>query len=282
MSKIVRNIELEEKVKAWYKWRTGGELHLDPPITFNEKINWLKIYDSTPLKGLCADKYEVRQYVTNILGEDLFIPLLGVWEKFEDIDFDALPNQFVLKATHGSGWNIIVTDKNQFNREEARRKFHDWLASDYGSYSYELHYSYIKPRIIAEVFVEELEHSSLTDYRFFCYNGRVREVWVDTNSGTPQHTRSVFDQDFNKKDVRSTWGDGGVILTKPTQYERMVEIANQLSSPFVFVRVDLYEIEGKVYVGELTFTPTAGLGTYKPPEWGIECGNMLDLTPLMG
>lgn len=275
------NSRLEKEVSDWYKWRTGKELHLHPPVTFNEKIQWLKIYDSTSLKGKCADKYEVRDYVINILGEDLFIPLLGVVDKFDDIDFNSLPDKFVLKATHGSGWNIIVQDKSKFNKVEAKKKFDQWLSTDFGKISKEYHYSYIKPRIVIEKYIEELGNSSLTDYRFFCYNGKVKEVWVDTNSGTPNHTRSIFDENFNKKNVQSTWGDGGIILHKPSNFEKMVEISEKLAEPFVFIRVDLYEINNKIYIGELTFTPTAGLGTYRPESWGVECGNMLDLSPLM-
>lgn len=278
---IKKNKELEDKVKAWYKKKTGLDMDFDHPITFNEKIQWLKVYDSTPLKGLLADKYKVHEYITKLLGKDLFIPLLGVWDRFDDIDFNKLPDSFVLKANHGSGWNIVVPDKSKFNIKEAKEKFDKWMSLDFGKIGYELHYSYIKPKIVAEKYLKEDGQVGLTDYRFYCYNGKAKEVIIDKNSGTKQHVRCVFDINFNKKNVKSTWGDGGAIFNKPIHYDEMIEIAETIAKDFVFIRVDFYEIDGTLYLGELTFTPTAGIGRYEPKEWGIECGNMMDLTPIM-
>ena len=191
-----------DKLKIWYKDKTGKELNLDSPKTFNEKLQWLKLYDSTKLKGLLSDKYESRQWLKTELGKDYSVKILGVWDKFNDIDFNKLPNKFVLKATHGSGWNIIVRDKNKFNIDDAKKKFDSWLKIDYAFVmGYELHYSYIKPRIIAEEYLED----DIIDYRFYCYNGSPKEVWVDKYSGSENHRRTIFDINWNKKDFLCTW-----------------------------------------------------------------------------
>ena len=154
-----------EYLKDWFYRRTGEELNLENPQTFNEKIQWLKLYDSTPLKTKLADKYLVRDWVKEKIGEEYLIPLLGVWENFDDIDFDKLPDKFVLKANHGSAWNIIVTDKNSFDKKSAKQKFDKWLHTDYSIKSFELHYKNIKPLIIAEEYIEA-DDGDLKDYKF--------------------------------------------------------------------------------------------------------------------
>ena len=274
-----RNLELEEDIKQWYKRRMKEDLNIEEPQTFNEKIQWLKLYDSTPLKGKLADKYESREWLKNELGQDYSIPIIGVWDKFDDIDFDKLPNKFVLKATHGSSWNIIVKDKSKLDKTDAKQKFDKWLATDFGSISREYHYRYIKPRIIAEEFIDF--EDGLMDYRVYCFNGVPKEVWVDKYSGTPYHQRTIYDLDWNKKDFLCTWPPIKEDVNKPKNLDLMIDIAKKVSKYFVFVRVDFYEVNGKLYLGEITFTPMAGLCDYKPKEYEKVAGDMIDLSPVM-
>lgn len=262
---------------AWFKRVTGETLNLENPKTFNEKIQWMKLYDSTPLKTRLADKYLVRDWVKEKIGEEYLIPLLGVWDSFDEIDFDQLPDQFALKANHGSGWNIIVKDKSRFDKADAKKKFDTWLRRNFAfAWGFELHYGGIHPKIIAEKYIQNAD--GLIDYRFYCFNGKPAQVWVDIYSGTPNHLRSVYDMDWNLLPIKYTWPEGGDKLKeKPANFEKMKEFASLLSEGFAFVRVDFFEVDGSLYMGEMTFTPMSGTGKFEPKEWDLELGNMLTL-----
>ena len=191
-------------LKLRYKASTGEDLNLDNPKTFNEKIQWLKLYDSTPLKTRLADKYLVRDWIKEKIGEEYLVPLIGVWDKFDDIDFDALPKQFALKCNHSSGMNIIVTDKSKMNFAETKEKFDKWLKTNYAFVGgLELHYKNIPPKIIAEKYLKS--DGGLIDYRFYCMNGKPVQCWVDKFSGTPDHVREIFDMNWKKLDMRCKW-----------------------------------------------------------------------------
>ena len=268
-----------EELKLWYKRVMKEDLDLDNPKTYNEKIQWLKLYDSTPLKTRLADKYLVRDWVKKIIGEEYLIPLLGVWDSFDEIDFDKLPDQFVLKANHGSGWNIIVKDKATFDKEDARKKFDVWMHTNWAfKWGLELHYMNIPPKIIAEKYIENAD--GLKDYRFYCFNGKPFQIWVDIFSGTPEHLRSIFDMNWNPVNMKCTWPEGGDLLReKPKNFELMKKFAELLSKDFAFVRVDFFEVEGKLYMGEMTFTPMGGTGRFEPKSWDTILGDMLTLPP---
>ena len=264
-------------LKRWYKKATGNDLDLRNPKSFNEKIQWLKLYDSTPLKTRLADKYLVRGWIKEKIGEEYLVPLLGVWDSFDDIDFDKLPTKFVLKANHGSSWNIVVDDKAAFNQVEAKKKFDTWMKLNFAfQVGFELHYMNIPRKIIAEKYLENTE--GLKDYRFYCFNGKPYQVWVDIYSGTPNHLRSIFDMDWNKIPMKCTWPDGGTLLCKkPQTFEKMKEFATLLSRGFSFVRVDFFEVNGKLYMGEMTFTPMSGAGKFDPLKWDKKFGELLML-----
>ena len=266
-----------KELALWYKLVMGEDLDLRNPRTFNEKIQWLKLYDATQLKTRLADKYLVREWVKEKIGEEYLVPLLGVWDSFEEIDFDKLPNQFALKANHGSGWNIIVKDKSKFDREDARKKFDSWMKLNFAFYAgFELQYMNIPPKIIAEKYNENVE--GLKDYRFYCFNGKPMQVWVDIFSGTPNHLRSVYDMEWNLLPLKCTWPHGGELLReKPETFEKMKEFAELLSQDFAFVRVDFFDVDGKLYMGEMTFTPMSGLGKFEPDSWDLKLGNLLQL-----
>ena len=267
--------EYRKELIDWYKFYTGEDLDLDNPKSFNEKIQWLKLNDSTELKGLCADKYEVKNWLVNKLGKDYSIKTLGVWDKFDDIDFDSLPDKFVLKANHGSGWNVIVKDKSKIDKSDLKKKFDDWMSKDFSFIDgFQMHYQYIKRKILAEEFIESPK--GLIDYRIHCYNGVPKDIWIDLYSGTKNHIRSIYDINYNKQDVVCTWPDAGNI-DKPKNYDLMVEISKKVSQEFKFVRVDFYEVDGRLYIGELTFTPLSGIGNYNPKSYNLLQGSWLKL-----
>lgn len=268
-----------ELIKEWWRinsWDLPGESDvLTDPHTFNEKIQWLKAYDSTPLKALCSDKYLARSWLKDKIGEEYLVPLLGVWDRFEDIDFDELPDKFALKCNHGSGWNCIVDNKENFDIEKARLLFDKWMHKNYAFTGMEIHYKNIVPKIIAEKY---LDGGPIKDFRFFCFNGEPKQVWVDLYSGTGRHIRSIYDMNWNKMPIKCTWPDGGDQLSeKPVNFERMVSLAKILCSEFSFVRVDFFEVCGKLYMGEMTFTPMNGMGIFEPTKWDYVLGEMLQL-----
>lgn len=271
----------KEKLGKWYFRNCGKKLNLDNPITFNEKIQWLKLYDSTQLKTVLADKYLVRSVVGERIGKEHLIPLLGVWDSFEDIDFEQLPNQFVLKTNHGSGWNSIIKDKAFMNYKEEKEKFSIWMQANFVTeYGYELHYMNISPKIIAEKYMADLD-GIITDYRFFCFNGLPKFVWVDIGSGTKEHRRTIFDIDWNQQDYLVNYPSLNPCPDKPNTFSQMKEFAAILSKKFAFVRIDFYSIKDHVYFGEITFTPQSGVGKWNDEKQNILYGNMIELPEKM-
>ena len=264
-------------LKTFYHEKTGKSLNLENPQTFNEKIQWMKLYDSTPIKTQLGDKYLAREWISKKIGKQYLVPLLGVWDRFCEIDFQKLPDKFVLKCSHGSGWNLIVTDKSKMDPEREKSKFDKWMKTNFAfCYGLELHYKNIKPKIIAEKYLENV--AGIVDYRFYCFSGIPTQVWVDIYSGTSNHLRSIYDMDWNKLPVKCGWPDGGGLLdNKPVNFELMKEFAALLSEEFAFVRVDFFEIDQNLYVGEMTFTPMSGVGKFVPDSWDDELGKLLIL-----
>ena len=265
-----------ENIKQSFKNYYGYDLDLDNPKTLSEKMMWLRVYDNTPLKTQCADKYLVREYVKEKIGEEYLIPLLGVYDNFDDIDFDSLPNQFVMKCNHGSGYNIIVKDKTNFDKESAKEKINKWLNEDFGTLYGEIHYSSIKRKIIIEQYIENLD-GDIEDYKYFCFGGKAHSIMYCTDRASGVVKNSFFDLDWNNLKFHYF----GELLTKettaPTNLKLMNELAEKLSKDFKHVRVDLYNIEGKIYFGELTFTGYGGYYNFNPPEWNLKLGELLDL-----
>lgn len=273
----INKLRISSELCLWYKNKMGKKLNLNHPKSFNEKIQWLKMYDSTELKTKLADKYLARFWISERIGGEYLVPLIGVWDTFEEIDFTLLPNQFALKTNHGSGWNYIVTDKSHMHLEKMRLDFERWMQKDYAFLSgFELHYHSISRKIIAEEYIGDT--SGLIDYRFYCFNGEPKQVWVDIFSGTANHVREIFDTNWNKIKLRCTWPSAnGKLDKKPELFEKMMELSRKLSSDFYFVRVDFFEVNHKLYVGELTFTPMSGSGKFEPAEYDIILGNMLNI-----
>lgn len=274
-------IEYPKYLKKWYYDATGNQLDLQEPQRFTEKIQWLKLYDSTPVKTLLADKYLVRSWVAEKIGEEHLIPLYGVWDCFENIDFGKLPDSFVLKCNHGSGMDIKVENKNVLNKKGAKKKFDQWMKIDFAfmMQSFELHYQDIPRKIIAEKYMKNGSASDLQDYKFYCFHGKpvYCQVICDRSIG---ETIDFFDMEWNHMSfvgLNPEVSNSSEAICKPKTFDIMKNAAEILSKEFSFVRVDLYEIEDKMYFGEMTFTPGAGSGGFRPDKMDFELGSMINL-----
>ena len=274
--------DYKRELQIWYQRVMGEYLNLDNPRTFNEKIQWLKLYNSTPIKTRLADKYLVRDWVKEKIGEQYLIPLLGVYDKFEDIDFDKLPNQFVIKCNHGSGWNIIVKDKSKLNLSEVKEKLDKWMSTNFAfKVGCELHYKNMQPKIIIEKYMED-DSGDLRDYKFLCFDGIVKYIWVDGERYS-EHKRNLYDLKWNL--LKKKIGEGRIYQNikncpKPYNLDKMIEFATLLSKDFSFVRVDFFEANKKLYFGEMTFTSASGTHITEPKSFIFELGDLIKLPKL--
>lgn len=265
--------EYKNEISKQYKQRIGRDIDWSNIETYTEKMQWSKLYDSSALKSDLTDKYKVRKWVADKIGEEYLIGLLGVWDSFDDIDFSTLPDKFVLKTNHGSGTNEIVRDKNKLDIKNTRRKFKDWLDTDFGYKSLELHYSAIVPKIIAEEYIES-ELGELQDYKFLCFDGEPHYCWVDMGRYT-KHTRNVYDLNWELQPWnQETYSHYEKPIEKPENFEKMIELVRVLSQGFSHVRVDLYNVNGKIYFGEMTFTNGGGFDRIFPAEYDKKLGDL--------
>lgn len=262
-----------EVIEEEYSKVLGHTLNWNNLQTYTEKMQWEKIYDKNPMKTMLADKYCVREWIENKIGNEYLIPLIGVWDSFDDIDFDLLPNQFVLKTNHGTGTNLIVKSKEELNLKRTKRMFEDWMKTDYAfTNSIQLHYREIPRKIIAEKYLET-ELGELQDYKFLCFDGKPCFCWVDLGRFS-KHTRTVFNMNWELQPwTQATYGISSHDIPKPKNFDKMVEIATILSQGFSHVRVDLYNVDGKIYFGEMTFTNGSGLDPIVPEEYDKVLGD---------
>ncbi|WP_051907747.1 ATP-grasp fold amidoligase family protein [Flavimarina sp. Hel_I_48] len=264
-------------VKLHYKHFTGKELNLKDPRDFNEKIQWLKVYFKPAILNKLVDKYDVREYVTEKAGKQYLNEVYGVYETVEAIDFAALPKRFVLKATHGYNMNIVVRDKSKLNKEWAKETVAIWLKVNHYNAGMEWAYKDIKPRIIAENFLEEKDKSTINDYKFFCFDGNPMFLTVDFDRGN-NHCKFYYDTEWNKLPfAKKGYSEGENGMDKPPRFEEMVEIAKKLSADFPFVRVDLYNINGEIVFGEMTFYPADGKTEFDPESYNRTLGDYIKL-----
>ena len=263
-------IRLNDKsyLKILYKKRLGKELKFKNLKTFNEKLQWLKLYDRNPKYTKMVDKYEVKKYVSDIIGNEYIIPTLGVWEKFEDINFEELPNQFVLKCTHDSGSTIVCKNKDEFDVESAKRKINGCLKKNYYYAGREWPYKNVKPRIIVEKYMEDKKTQDINDYKFYCFNGKVDYVMVCTERKTGNPKFYYYDRKWKlQKDMsKDAKKNSKIYVEKPEKIEEMFNIASNLSEGIPFVRIDLYYINNEIYFGEFTFYPSSGFDNTRTDE----------------
>ncbi len=262
-----------------YKEHMGKNLNLDNPKTFNEKLQWLKLNNRNNMYTKLVDKYEVREYVSKVIGSNYLIPLLGVFDSYKEIDFDKLPNQFVLKLTHDSGTVIICKDKTKLNRKQTISKLKKGLKRKYFYLYREWPYKNVKPRIIAEKYMKDNNSSVLNDYKFYCFNGEPKMMFIITERGNDPKI-NFFDMDFNEINLHQGFKKGEKKLEKPKKFDEMIKLARKLSYGIPHVRVDFYIINGKVYFGELTFFDSAGLEKFEPEKYDEILGSYIDLNKI--
>lgn len=270
--------QAERELSCLYAKRMGFRPNLIQPTRYTEKMQWAKIHDHDPLRTVLSDKLQVRNWVSSKIGDQYLIPLLGSWDCADDIDFDSLPQSFVLKTNNASGTNIIVTDKNSADFARIRKKLNAWMKLDIGWYYFEMQYIDILPKIIAEKYmVDSREEGDLRDYKFLCFDGIPHYVWIDLDR-SENHKRVVFDMNWERQSW--TFNDLPVYdgtLEKPKCFEEMVRIASVLAKGFGHVRVDLYAINNHPYFGEMTFTSASGMCKFYPDEYDEKIGALWTL-----
>lgn len=263
-------------VKIKYRNHFLKKLDLKNPVTFNEKLQWLKLYNRRPEYTTMVDKLAVKKYVADQIGEEYIVPTIGVWDSFDEIDFEKLPNQFVLKCTHGSGDTVICKDKSLFDMAAAKRTLEESLHTDYYLISREWPYKNVPRKIIAEEYIEDVETGEARDYKFFCFGGNVKALFVATERSTDTKF-DFFDTQFNHLPIINGHPNANCEIKKPDRFDEMIQISEELSKGIPHVRVDLYEINHRIYFGELTFFHYSGLVPFEPMEWDETFGKWLVL-----
>ena len=251
--------------------------NLKNPKTYNEKLNWLKLHDKNPIYTRIVDKFEAKEYVKDIIGDQYIIPTLGVWDNFDDIDFDELPQQFVLKCTDDSEGLVIVKDKDKLDKEMAKNKIESALKQNFFYIGREWPYKNVKPRIIAEKYMEDHIDGELRDYKFFCFDGEPKAMFVASDRASDNVKFDYFDLNFNHLDIKQKYPHAEQPLRKPVTFEKMIELSKVLSKGFPHVRVDFYEVDGQLYFGELTFYHFSGFMPFEPNKWDKIFGDWIKL-----
>ena len=266
-------------IKLFYRYQTGKKLNLNNPKTFNEKLQWLKLHDRKPIYTTMVDKYEAKKYVANIIGEEYIIPTFGVYNNFDEIDFNKLPNQFVIKCTHECGGLVIVKEKSKLNIEEARKKINSSLKKNYYYYGREWPYKNVKPRIIVEKYMSNKDEASMRDYKFFCFDGKPELMYLSEGLENHETARmSFYDMNFKVTDCkRKDYKQLEYIPNKPKTFEDMKKLASILSKGFPHLRVDFYEINNHIYFGELTFYTCSGIIPFEDEKWNEELGKKIKI-----
>lgn len=277
---MMRIIPDTPMLKLEYRLKIKKPLHLDPPKTFNEKLQWLKLHDRKPIYTQMADKYGVREYIKSKIGEEYLVPIYGCWDSVEEIPFDDLPDKFVLKCTHDSGSVILCQDKKNFDINVAKKKLNKRLKKNPYWWAREWPYKNIKPRIIAEHFLKDGDNEFLPVYKFFCFNGEPRIIQQIQNDKQPNEMIDYYDTNWNRINMMQRFPNSEVPIKKPDNLEEMVSIARKLAQNTCFLRIDLYTINGKVVFSEHTFYTDAGYSIFEPESehWDERLGDWLDLS----
>lgn len=270
-------------LRMLYKEYIGKNLNLKNPLTFNEKLQWLKLNDRNPLYTVLVDKHAVKQYVEEKIGKEYVIPTIAMWERVEDIKISNLPDRFVLKCTHDSGGVVICRDKGKFDLLNAQNKLKRNLKKNYYYSTREWPYKHVKPRIIAEPYLESENGNTLNDYKLLIFNGKHKCSFVCSgrNSEAGLHV-TFYDPEWNVMPFERHYPRSSQKQERPCSYKKMIQLAEILSEGIPFVRVDFYEVGGNPYFGEMTFFPGGGFEEFSPEIWDRKLGDMLDITAVGG
>ncbi|SDC92153.1 TupA-like ATPgrasp [Priestia aryabhattai B8W22] len=264
-------------LKLLYWSETKKALRLDNPSTYNEKLQWLKLYDRNPEYSNYVDKYNVRSYIKQAIGEEYLIPLIDVYESVEDIEWDKLPEKFVLKCTHGSGSNIICQSKKTLDKQKAIKKLKRWMKKNWYWFGREWPYKDVKPRIICEKFMSDKSDEDLKDYKIFYFHGEPKIIQVDYNR-FKGHMRNLYDINWNYINASIEYPTNPeMIIQKPRKIDEMLRLGKILAKDYPHVRIDFYFINDQIYFGEMTFYHGAGLENFSPSEFGEKMGSWIDL-----
>ena len=273
----------EDFIKRKFKLAFGYDLNLKNSKTFNEKLNWLKLYDRNPEYTSMVDKYEVKKYVAEKIGAEYIIPLLGVYNNFDEINFDELPEQFVLKTTHDCGGLEICRDKKNFNIEEARARLNKHLKINYYWGKREWPYKNVKPRIIAEKYIDSLGKPESIEYKLTCFNGVAKLITICkgiAHTDFDKRTNDHYDRDLNPLKWYAYYKNSPVPVQPPKEIHEIIALSEKLAAGIPQVRVDSYLIDNKIYFGEMTFYTWAGFIRFNPPEWDEILGSWIELPKL--
>ena len=274
---VGRLIPDRQWVQIMYLFHFHKRLNLDNPTTFNEKLQWLKLYYHRPDHTKMVDKYEMKEYVAEKLGRDAVVPVLGVWNKADDIDFDSLPDKFVLKVTHDSGGVVICKDKTKLDIDATKKRLDQALENNYYIQYREWPYKNVQPRIIAEKLLEDVSGDQIKDYKIFCFSGQPYCIQVDFDRFTG-HKKNLYDTDWKLLSFSFNYpAHPEIEIEKPDTLEKMLQMARALSDGEPYVRIDFYTVNGKAYVGEITFFPASGFGKFVPEHYDKDLGDMIVL-----
>ena len=263
----------ESYLKIFYKLNLNKKLNLENPKTFNEKIQWLKLHDRNDKYTQMVDKILVKDFVAEKIGDEYVVKTLGLWDDFDEINLNELPHKFVLKCTHNSGGVVICKDKSKLNYLETKRKIKKSLKRNYYKNGREWPYKNVKPRIIAEEYIGE----NVIDYKFLCYNGLVKNMFTCSDRETGNLCVDFFDLEWNHLPFERYYPNSKREIKKPMNFNKMIEISEVLAKGTKLVRIDFYEINGKLYFGEITFYPGSGFEKFTPEEWDLKLGEMIEL-----
>lgn len=274
---LLKYMKDEDFLRRKFQLVLGRTLDLEHPKTFNEKLQWLKLYDRKPEYTMMVDKYAVREYIKEKLGEEYLIPLIGVWESPDEINFDALPDQFVLKCNHNSGLGMcICRDKSKLDIDKVRKELKKGLAQDYYLTGREWPYKDVPRKIICEKYMQNGTDKDLTDYKFFCFNGTPKILYISRDNAEHPGT-DFFDMEFNPLPIHMKDPPAEKKPERPAKLPEMISMAKILSENIPFVRVDFYVIDSRIYVGELTFYHNSGFTNVQPEEWNERLGSWIQL-----
>lgn len=268
----------ERYLKIAYRCKIHKKLNLEEPKSFNEKLQWLKLHDRKTIYETMVDKFDVKEYVSNVIGDEYIIPTLGIYDSFQDIDFGGLPSQFVMKCTHDSGSIVICNDKEKFNKIKAKKILENGLRHNPYWAAREWPYKNLKPRIIVEQLLTECDGEPIKDYKFFCFNGVVKCFKIDFDRFT-SHRANYYDKNCSILPFEETVfpADYGREVVFPANIKDMMELAERLAKDTIFSRIDFYNVNGQIFFGEITFFPDGGFGIIKPYEWDKRLGEWLSL-----